>query len=83
MFRHNFRKFRLGIWNTTVPAGSQNDMEIISGHDRLCTPTLKKERTARWPAGSKSKDMFRSWSGQRGGGGGGPTKVAKACSASS
>ena len=59
MFRHNLRKFRLGIWNTTVPAGSQNDMEIISGHDRLCTPTLKKERTARWPAGSKSKDIVR------------------------
>ena len=69
MFRHNFRKFPLGILNTTVSSGSQNGIEIISGHDRLCTPTKKKERTARWPAASKSKDMFRSWGDQVGGGG--------------
>ena len=69
MLRHNFRKFRLGTLSTTASAGSQNDIEIISDHDRLCTPTKKKERTARWPAASKSKDMFRSWGDQVGGGG--------------
>ena len=59
MFRHDFNKFRLGILNTTVSSGSQDGIEIISDHDRLCTPTKKKERTARWPAGSKSKDIVR------------------------
>ena len=72
VFRHNFRKFSLGILNTTVSAGSQTDIEIVSGHYSLCTPSLKKERTARWPAASKSKDMFRSWGDQVGGGGGRP-----------